>query len=154
MSRHKREMPSKEELESMSIVAAVKYYRVTKKTVINWRKQLNISIPAGRKAKHGMWKSKEWNSWSHMKQRCYNENDTKHADYGGRGIAVCDRWMDKDNGFYYFFLDMGFAPSKKHTIDRINVNGNYEPSNCKWSTPKEQSNNRRPRKLSAQRAKV
>jgi hypothetical protein len=93
--------------------------------------------------KHGMWKSKEWNSWDHIKRRCYNENDAKYRDYGGRGITVCGRWLDKENGFLNFFTDMGYSPSKHHTIDRKDVNGNYHKGNCKWATPKQQSRNRR-----------
>lgn len=94
----------------------------------------------GRKEKHGMWKSKEYNSWDHMKRRCLNPNDPKYYRYGARGITVCARWLG-DNGFQNFFNDMGFAPSPSHSIDRIDNDGNYEPANCKWSTPKEQANN-------------
>jgi hypothetical protein len=92
---------------------------------------------------HGKWKSPEWNSWNHMKQRCLNPNHVKYPEYGGRGITVCERWLKFEN----FYFDMGDKPSSIHTLDRIEVNGNYEPSNCKWSTPKEQSNNRRPRRI-------
>jgi hypothetical protein len=101
-----------------------------------------IKQKTGRKPKHGMWKSKEWNSWNHLKGRCNNPNDRKYADYGARGIKVCDRWNDKENGFTNFLADMGFAPSLNHSIDRFpDNNGNYERSNCRWATTTEQSNN-------------
>ena len=80
-----------------------------------------------------------YNTWSGMKQRC---NYKKHKDYkyyGGRGIKVCPRWS---NSFELFVLDMGIRPLK-HTLDRIDGNKNYEPSNCKWSTHKDQTKNRK-----------
>lgn len=85
-------------------------------------------------------KSKEHRTWLHMKGRCYTVTDHKFANYGGRGIRVCDRWLES---FENFLADMGRAPSKKHSLDRRDNNGNYTRDNCHWTTNKNQSNNRR-----------
>lgn len=82
--------------------------------------------------------SQEYNSWKAMKRRCYRKNDKRYKHYGGRGIKVCDRWL---NSFNNFLTDMGNKPTPKHSIERDDVNGNYEPSNCRWATNKEQSMN-------------
>lgn len=81
----------------------------------------------------------EYNSYNQMKSRCLNKNDKRYARYGGRGIKVCQRWLDS---FENFISDVGDKPSISHSIDRINNDGDYEPNNVKWSTPKEQANNR------------
>lgn len=78
--------------------------------------------------------------WQDMKKRCFNSNDTHYHRYGGRGITVCEEWANNFEAFYKWALDNGY--SEGLTIDRINNDGNYEPSNCKWSTLQEQSNNK------------
>lgn len=82
----------------------------------------------------------EYMSWIEMKRRCDNPNAHEYKHYGLRGIDVCQRWRDSYDDF---LADMGRIPSSKHSIDRINNDGNYEPSNCRWATPSEQLRNRR-----------
>ena len=89
---------------------------------------------------HNMSKSKEHKAWRHIKERCFNPNSDCYNNYGARGITMCQRWKDS---FENFYADMGKAPSAKHSVDRIDVNGNYEPGNCRWATDKQQSRNRR-----------
>lgn len=85
--------------------------------------------------------SPEYRAWKHMKARCNDLNDISFYLYGERNIKVCKRWQ---NNYQNFLDDMGRKPSPKHSLDRINNNGNYEPKNCKWSNAFEQMNNRRP----------
>jgi hypothetical protein len=88
---------------------------------------------------HGMVGTTEYNIWHSMKARCYNPNNKGFKDYGGRGIKVYHLWHE----FKYFYRDMGPRPSPEHTLGRINNDGNYEPSNCRWETVDQQSYNKR-----------
>ena len=83
-----------------------------------------------------------YSTYNGMKGRCLNQKDDHFHWYGGRGIKVCDRWLGI-NGFPNFVADMGAKPTSKHTLDRINNNGNYEPSNCRWATAHQQNANTR-----------
>ena len=96
---------------------------------------------------HGLSRSPTYRSWDGMIQRCTNIKYFRYADYGGRGIKICKRWFKFEN----FLADMGRRPKGK-TLDRKNNDKNYEKLNCKWSTPKEQAQNRRNSKRSASRS--
>ena len=96
-----------------------------------------------RSTKHGLHGTPEYRSWQAMQSRCTNPKMHNFMRYGGRGITVCDRWCG-EQGFATFLADMGERPEGT-TIDRVDVNGNYEPGNCRWATPKEQRANQRPK---------
>lgn len=81
---------------------------------------------------HGGWRSPEYQSWKAMKARCLNPKSVRYNRYGGRGITICERWLG-ENGFANFLEDMGRRERKDLTLDRINPDGNYEPSNCRWA---------------------
>jgi len=94
---------------------------------------------------HHLWKHggkngfpREYEIWLQMRYRCYKPQNKDYHRYGGRGITVCDRWRFD---FGAFLADMGARPTRKHSIDRIDNDGNYEPSNCRWATPQQQADN-------------
>jgi hypothetical protein len=90
-------------------------------------------------ATSGGHQTREYKAWLHLRARCENKSARDFARYGGRGIKVCGRWASFEN----FMADMGPRPSADYSIDRINVDGNYEPNNCRWATQKQQQMNRR-----------
>lgn len=105
------------------------------------RGQTTMCSPCGKKSSvtHGSRYTVTYRTFSKMRERCNNPNAINFADYGGRGVKVCERW----NNFENFLADMGERPSPKHSLDRIDVNGDYEPDNCRWATKYVQANNTR-----------
>lgn len=93
--------------------------------------------------KHGGSSDPVYKVWGQMKARCYNENHLEYHNYGGRGIIVCDQWLDKETGYVTFYADMGHRPQGAYSIERKLVNGNYCPENCCWETMENQQKNKR-----------
>jgi hypothetical protein len=102
----------------------------------NAKKRIGVPLKHGHST-NGK-RTSEYSIYKTMKARCYNKNSKNYIRYGGRGIAVCDRWLESFDNFY---ADMGSRPSSLHSIDRVNNDGPYSPDNCRWATKKEQSDN-------------
>lgn len=102
---------------------------------------LQKEVTSIRLKKHNLSKTRLYRIYYGIKERCYNVNDKRYKDYGGRGITMCDEWRNSFVNFYKWSIDNSYKDNL--TIDRINNNGNYEPNNCKWSTKTEQDYNKR-----------
>lgn len=94
-----------------------------------------------RQITHNLSNTRLYHTYNKMKARCYRKTDHSYKDYGGRGIKICDEWLADFMNFYNWAIANGYREDL--SIDRIDVNGNYEPMNCRWATPKQQSNNTR-----------
>lgn len=105
-----------------------------------WNKYGDPSLGRRRQEHHGMTHTREYKIWHGMTRRCTSKNLKSYKNYGGRGIKVCERWQES---FMNFYADMGRRPSPMHSVERLDNNGDYEPSNCVWATPLEQSINKR-----------
>jgi len=110
------------------------------KRLINGQKKSCACIPTGRSLHGESHKTKEYRTWASMKNRCLNPKNKRFTQYGGAGITVCGEWI---NSFETFLLDMGRAPSPKHSIERIHNDIGYSASNCRWATNEEQCNNKK-----------
>lgn len=108
-------------------------------------KKESDKAPNEKNKTHGLSTTRLYKIYLKMIQRCYNKSTKNYKIYGGRGISVCDEWHNDFMSFYNWAVLNGYADNL--TIDRINVNGNYEPNNCRWATVKQQANNTRVNKI-------
>jgi hypothetical protein len=116
-------------------------------------KEIRIAQAKERFSKHNKSNSQIYEIYTAIKERCYNKNNSSYKNYGGRGITMCDEWKNDFNSFYKWSMENGYSEEKlqsgrnKLSIDRIDVNGNYEPNNCRWVDTKTQANNKRTNRL-------
>lgn len=103
----------------------------------------NVSDSVVKRIITGSRKHKLYSTYAGMRSRCYNKANNKYPSYGGRGITVCERWLDKTDGFWNFVKDIGDKPSLDYSLDRIDNNKGYSPDNCRWATKHQQASNKR-----------
>ena len=94
---------------------------------------------------HDKWGTKAYRTWDHMIQRCTNPKSTGYVYWGGRGIKVCDEWLNSFDAFYSYVSKLPHFGEEGRSLDRIDNDGNYEPNNVRWATKSEQNANKRPR---------
>lgn len=127
----------------------LRWYRNGDPTMLKDRKKTAARGNLLPQFKHGMWSHPLYPTWHTMMTRCYKSHQ-KDKTYWGRGITVCERWHDVRN----FIADMGEKPSPKHSLDRINNDGNYEPSNCRWADSITQARNRSQARLTDEQRRL
>jgi hypothetical protein len=138
--RHARYLENREEILRKDKEYRKNNYEEYMKRVKRYQTKNKEAIQA--RARKKMEEFPEYSPWANMNTRCNNPLATGYENYGGRGITVCARWLGR-GGFKNFLEDMGRRPTPSHSVERLDVNGNYEPGNCTWATPRQQSRNSR-----------